>query len=91
MTIHDKKHELAGQTVTISAGEFEGQEYRIEDWWDRVSGESWQFAKGNPACIQYAVRSAVEGWPVDDEVVYGKIDHLGYLIHVSQLPKPETA
>ena len=83
--IHTKEHPLAGETVTISMGEYKDEEYRIEDWWDRVSGKSWMFCDGNPACLKYAMHSGFGGLPTDNEVLYGKIGGLGYLIHVSEL------
>ncbi len=83
MSIHESEHPMAGEVVKIAGGDFDGQDYRIEDWWDRVAGRSWKVCDGNPACLDYAMRST--GTPVDDEVVYGKIDGLGKLIHVSQL------
>ena len=83
--IHDTPHLLAGQTVTISSGNLQGQEYRIEDWLDRVLGRSWMFANGNPACLQYAIRAAKDKLPTDNDVLYGKIGGLGYLVHVSQI------
>ena len=83
--LHTTPYEKAGTTVKITKGEFEGHAYRIEDWWDRVSGGSWMFAEGNPACLEYAVRSGFGGLPTDDEVLYGKIGGLGKLIHVSEI------
>jgi hypothetical protein len=80
---HSSEHPKAGQMVKIASGEFAGEDYRVEDWWDRVAGKSWMFCDGNPACLDYAMRS--HNLPVDDEVVYGKIGPFGKLIHVSQL------
>lgn len=84
---HSEASPLAGQTVTIKTGEFAGQEYRVEDYWDRITGGSWMFAAGNPACIQYAIRTgmAENPPPLDDEVLYGKIGALGHLVHVSEI------
>lgn len=85
--IHPNPHPLAGRTVTIQSGEFKDAQYRLEDWWDRVSGKSWMFAKGNPACIQYALRTSlgIPPIPADDEVVYGKVGMFGHLVHQSEL------
>lgn len=82
---HSTPSPLAGQTVTIrpDAVGLGGKTYRVEDYWDRVSGGSWMYANGNPAALQYAVRSV--GIPIDDEVLYGKIGDLGYLVHVSEI------
>lgn len=85
MTIHKDDHPLRNEVVKIAAGAFAGHDYRVEDWWDRVAGKSWKWCDGNPACLEYAMRSASEALPVDDEVVYGKIDGFGKLVHVSQL------
>ena len=64
----------------------EGAEYTIEDYWKTVNdGTSWMLAEGNIACVQYAIRAAKARIPIDDEVVYGKIGGLGYLVHVTEL------
>jgi hypothetical protein len=83
--IHKDPHELAGKTVKIKSGEFVDQDYRIEDWWDRVGGKSWTVMEGNPACLEYAMRSSAEQKPISDEVVYGKIGSFGKLMHISDL------
>lgn len=92
MRIHKEPHPLAGKTARIKPGvkhpqfpNFGGSEYHIEDWWDRVAGESWQGMEGNPACLIYAIRSASARLPLDDEVLYGKVGHFGHLVHVSEL------
>lgn len=87
--MHSEAHELAGQTVTIKSGDFEGEPYRIEDWWDRVSGgRSWMDMEGNPACLEYAIRSADERKPMSNDVVYGKVHGFGKLMHISDLGEP---
>jgi hypothetical protein len=83
--MHQEPHPLSRKNVTIATGAFAGQTYWIEDWWDRLAGKSWTICDGNPACLEYAVRSAGEGTRISDEVVYGKIGSFGKLIHVSQL------
>lgn len=86
MALHSTPSPLARQTVTVDKGN--GPErYEVEDYWDRVSGQSWQTQGGNFAVMGYAVRAGVQGLPLDDEVLYGKIDHLGYLVHVSEVQK----
>lgn len=92
MKMHEEPHPLAGKNVLLNdkvQGDPEvmwpGRVYTVEDWWDRVSGGSWMYAEGNPACLKYAMRSAMSGLPLDNEVVYGKIDGLGHLIHASEL------
>jgi hypothetical protein len=93
--IHKKKSKYAGKEVRIKSGlihpyikNFGGSKILIVDWWDRVSGYSWKLAQGNPACLIYAVRTGFTKTPPptpDDDVLYGKIDHLGYLVHISEI------
>lgn len=78
MNIHSEPSPLAGKTVKLTSGD----EYVVEDWWDRVSGGSWMTAEGNPAALQYAFRAV---GVLDDEVLYGKIGHFGHLIHISEV------
>ena len=91
--MHKESHPFAGQTVVLNDNVAKdvtqglvrpGEVYRVEDWWDRVSGGSWMDATGNFAAMHYAVRSS-QGLPLDDEVVYGKIGHFGHIVHVSEL------
>ncbi len=96
--IHESQSELAGKTVQIKANvehpqvsAFGGSEYRVEDWWDRVGNGSWMFAKGNPACLVYAMRTGFSKTPVpdDDEVLYGKVGIFGHLVHISEITESE--
>lgn len=84
-----EKHELAGKTVILNCGadpdNLNGQEFVVEDWHINVMGKSWMFCDGNPACLKYAMRSAMSGLPTNNEVVYGKVGPFGHLIHVSEL------
>jgi len=87
--IHTEPHPWAGKTIPIDIPGIGVGEFRIEDWWDRVSGSSWAAAPGNPAAIKYAERSGpADSIPFDDEVVYGKFGAFGHLVHVSELPAP---
>ena len=84
--MHAAPFEKAGQTVTLTSGPFAGSEYRIEDYWDRLTGGSWMDAAGNPAALQYAMHPlSGHTVPFDDEVLYGKIGPFGHLVHVSWL------
>ncbi|MEV4271970.1 hypothetical protein [Micromonospora aurantiaca (nom. illeg.)] len=84
---------LAGQTVTIRADvpRLGGKQYVVEDWWQNVTGGSWMDAEGNPAALIYAMRSGLTGIPTDNEVLYGKVDGLGQLVHVSELAAEPAA
>jgi len=90
--MHDTQHELAGKTVELNLKNESdirtGDLYRIEDWWDHLTGGSWMDADGNPACLKYAMRTGfADDIPLDNEVVYGKVGAFGHLIHVSELGK----
>lgn len=79
---------LANKTVIIHPrNEYQGvvqdAHFEIEDYWENVAGKSWMVSEGNPACLIYAMRSV--GLPIDNEVIYGKINGFGYLIHESEL------
>jgi hypothetical protein len=63
-----------------------GTEFRIEDYWDTLTGKSWMYSDGNPAALKYAMRSGMSGLPLDNEVVYGKIGAFGHLVHISEIP-----
>jgi hypothetical protein len=78
--MHTEPHPLAGETVLVYDDSFQ-----VEDWWDRFYGKSWMVSEGNIAAYQYAIRSALAGLPIDDEVVYGKIGDFDHLVHVSEL------
>lgn len=69
----------------ITKGSLSGNEIDIEGLWEDVAGKSWMFMKGNLSCLMYAVRSAADNLPTDDNVYYGKIGGKGYLVHKSEL------
>lgn len=53
-------------------------------------GQSWMFMTGNPAAIIYGMRVGVAGLPLDNEVVYGKVDGLGHMVHVSEIVREDA-
>lgn len=72
----------AGQTVVVDMGN--GPEtFHVEDLWTIVGGGSWK-AQNVWATHNYAQRVQAHNLPTDDNVWYGKIDSLGYLVHVSE-------
>ena len=94
-----EKHPLAGKKVKLHIALPDNEEQRnspgvvklkdtvfeIEDWWENVSGSSWINGIGNPACMKYGIRAGISDLPTDNEVVYGKIDNVGHLIHQSEI------
>lgn len=88
-TMHTESHPLAGKTVTVTTSQHPQigpgpHQFKVEDWWDKLTGGSWMFANGNPAATIYALRAGMSALPIDDKVVYGKIGHLGHLVHDSE-------
>ena len=90
--MHKESSSLVGKTVRIKKSskhfqqpKFGGGEYRVEDWWDKLTGKSWMNSNGNPACMVYGRRGADNCLPIDDEVVYGKMNGLGHLVHISEI------
>lgn len=92
--LHAQRSPLAGQTVLVAdhASEIGGLTIAIEDWWDRVAGQSWMFCDGNLACLQYAMRTGLADYqvPTDNEVLYGKVGNAGVLVHLSELSAETT-
>ena len=90
--------EHAGKTVKVKDGvgkglqvdDMSGMDFVIEDWCENVLGVSWMQANGNPAAMEYAIRSAINGSnnnvPLfSNDVVYGKIGGFGHLFHINEL------
>ena len=88
--IHIEPSKLKNQTVVVKENDnLPGGEFRVEDWWDRVSGKSWAHSANNIAATNYALRLVRTKLPMNDEVLYGKIGHLGYLVHMSEIKEIE--
>ena len=92
--IHSTQSELAGKVVKIKPHvkhfqqpNFGGSDFRVEDWWDRISGKSWGDCNGNPACMVYGFRIGMSNMqiPPDNEVLYGKVGCLGHLVHITEI------
>lgn len=92
-----KTHPLAGQTVRLKDGigkfvqgcEAGGAEFRVEDWADNVLGCSVWSANGNPAALEYALRTGTSGnhVPIDENAVYGKVGKFGHIVHDSEIAR----
>ena len=95
---HTESSPLAGKIVRIKKGvkhpqipDFEGSEYYVEDWWDKLTSYCWMYGENNPACIIYGIRLKMEdnNIPYDNEVLYGKVGLLGHLVHISEIEEIE--
>lgn len=89
---HTESHPMSGQDVKVTLANHPQIKpgphvFTVEDWWDKIAGESWMFAEGNPAAMIYGMRSGISGLPLDNEVVYGHIGGIGHLVHVSEIEK----
>lgn len=92
--MHTEQHLLSGRYVVLNDTTKDptrdmvvpGSIYHVKDWWDRAYGKSWLHSDGNIAAVQYAIRVGfAKHVPTDDDVVYGHIDGIGHLVHVSEL------
>ena len=92
--MNKKKHPLAGKKVKLKlAGEkgkndpqgIDGKMMIIEDWAENVFRGSWMIQQGNPTAMFYGIRAGFANLPTDDDVVYGKVDGLAYLVHNSEI------
>lgn len=83
--IHEDAHPKAGQTIQIKLmGTDDTVTLELEDWADRVTGRFWCEMDNNPAAISYAMRLGLSGGMIDNAVVYGKIEGMGCIVHVSE-------
>lgn len=97
--IHSNRHSLAGKTVTLNSKAKDiiqgqvvpGAKFVVEDYWDRIGGKSVWLTTGNFAAMNYALRNQTAGLPMDEEVVYGKINGLGHIVHVSEIDETSVA
>jgi hypothetical protein len=85
------QHPLAGQQVKLKlkkplsgVHDMEPVAY-LEDWWDRIANMSWKDANGNPAAMLYGMRAGMAQLPLDDYVVYVKINGLGHIVHTVEI------
>jgi hypothetical protein len=78
-----------GQTLKLraDAAEIGGQPFEVQDWFDRTAGVTWRKAldAGDPRAIGYNVRRGLGGLPDDDDVLFGRLDGVGRLVHVSEI------
>lgn len=74
-----------GVTDPVQGAVVPGAQYRIEGYWDDLTGKSWMFSDGNPAAMHYGFRAGMNSLPTDDNVLYGKIGNFGHLVHVSEI------
>lgn len=80
----------AGRTVRLraDAAELGGHQFDVTDWYERTGpGLTWRAAleNGDPRAQGYAVRRGLGGLPDDDEVLFGRVDGMGQLVHVSEI------
>jgi hypothetical protein len=93
-----QKSEYAGRALKIknNVGRgmngqlLEGEHFIVEDWCENVLGRSWMSADGNPAALEYAIRTAINGKnnnvpKYSDDVLYGKVGYNGHLFHINEL------
>lgn len=89
-TIHLEPHAMADKAVVVLAKSIASETpqpmvFMVEDYWDRVSGRSWQTSVDSRAALAYGLRAGFAELPLDDEVLYGAIGSTTVLIHVSEI------
>jgi hypothetical protein len=79
----------AGTTVQLrpDAVEIGGLPAEVVDWYERTSGgKTWREAIGtDPRAQGYAIRRGMAGLPDDDNVLFARVDGMGYLIHYTEI------
>lgn len=80
----------AGKTVQlrVDALEIGGLPAEVVDWFENTGAEvSWQVAReaGDNRADSYYVRRALAGLPDDNEVLFGRVDGLLRLFHVTEV------
>ena len=91
------RYEYAGATAKLKSGvgcdmvgtDMSGKPFVIADWFENVAGCSSMAATGNPTALIYAMRTAKNGanngvYPFSNDVVYGKVDGMGFAFHVNE-------
>ncbi len=83
-SVHPDQCPIAGQRFLI---EREGIELQIEvvDWWDRLVNRSWNKCLASRTCLHYAMRSAWDNLPANDDVLLVSANGERCLMHVSEL------
>ncbi|QCG77047.1 hypothetical protein SEA_EWALD_38 [Gordonia phage Ewald] len=89
-TIHPDPHPTADRAVVVLAKSIASETpqpmvFMVEDYWDRVSGGSWQTAVDSREALAYGLRAGFADLPLDDEVLYGTIGSTTLLVHVSEI------
>lgn len=96
--IHDLPSIYAGMTVRVRSDisfyafpQFATMVVAIQDYYDRVTGNSWTGGKGfsitqlNMPVALYAIRQRINNLPPDDEVLWGVMNGQNILLHVTEI------
>jgi hypothetical protein len=80
----------AGRKVRLksAAAELGGHDFQCVDWFANTGQlVGWREAleAGDPRAMGYAVRRGLGGLPEDDEVLFGRVDGMGQLVHVTEI------
>jgi hypothetical protein len=79
---HTAPHPKAGQTVTLTKGPDAGKQFKIQDWFDRVTGGAINNRPTNSMTQPYFAR----GNPDHVDVVVGTLGNIQIAVHASELP-----
>lgn len=79
------------KNVVVQKGLYKGEIFNIEDYAVNMPGEFNILDDWRPVSKIYRERSGIEGLPLDDGIVYGKIQdkktsiRFGYFVHITEL------
>jgi len=80
---------LAGRTVKVVKGDFEGEDFVVEDYACNVFGSpSWPLSIGNPAVLEYLRTHEFEP-DAQLTALYGKVGMFGHILHADELEGAE--
>ncbi len=84
---------LAGRTVRITSGPYEGYDYIVEDWACNVFGTiTWEMMMNNPAILDYLLghdcQLSDEEHSYMETAMYGKVGLLGKVIRWEEIEVP---
>lgn len=85
----------AGKTVRlrVAAVELGGYDVQVVDWYENIGNKvKWRDAIGrDPRAEGYNLRHGLAGLPDDDDVLFGRVDGMGQIIHRTEIEGEQAA
>lgn len=85
---------LAGKTIRITSGPYEGNDFVVEDWACNVfEGLAWEMRMNNPAILDYLVGHNFELSGAEHSymgtAMYGKVGLYGKVVRWEEIEVPD--